>query len=100
MAAMQAETGADASRWTLNVMWEKIHKAMQGVPPDPPTSILMVPLGPRLDRITSCRPFAALMFMKRAAPRPMTSALELSVFTDVMAGYIVGWQSQESNTKL
>lgn len=35
-------------------------------PPEPPTSILMVPLGPRLDFITSCRPLAALMFMKIA----------------------------------
>lgn len=54
-------------------------------PPEPPTSILIVPFGPRLDLMTSCRPFAALMFMKRAAPRPMTSALGLRVFTDVIA---------------
>ena len=49
-------------------------------PPAPPTSILMVPFGPRLDFITSCRPFAALMFMKSAAALDMISALGLTDF--------------------
>jgi hypothetical protein len=44
-------------------------------PPAPLTSILIVPLGPRFVFITSSRPLAALMFMNRAACRPMTSAL-------------------------
>ena len=38
----------------------------------------MVPFGPRLDFITSCRPFAALMFMKSAAALNMISALGLT----------------------
>ena len=42
----------------------------------------MVPLGPRLDLRTEARPLAALMFMKRAAAGPMTSALGLSVLTE------------------
>ena len=50
--------------------------------PAPPTSILIVPLGPRLDFRTAARPLAALMFMKRAAAGPMTSALGLSVLTE------------------
>ena len=54
------------------------------IPPEPPTSILMVPFGPRLLFMTSYRPFAALMFMERAAPLPMTSALGFKVFTDVI----------------
>lgn len=49
-------------------------------PPAPPTSILMVPLGPRLDFITSCRPLAALMFMKSAASLDMISAFGLTDF--------------------
>ena len=40
----------------------------------------MVPFGPRLDFITSCRPFAALMFMKSAAALDMISALGLTDF--------------------
>ena len=45
----------------------------------------MVPLGPRFVRMTSCRPFAALMFMNSAAVRPMTSAFEFSDFTAMAA---------------
>lgn len=60
------------------VFWQ--HKVC--VPPAPPTSILMVPLGPRLVFITSNRPLAALMFMNNAALRPRISALGLSCFTD------------------
>ena len=74
---------ADADRVVANT-----HNQQTGhptLPPDPPTSIFIVPLGPRLDLMTSCRPFAALMFMNRAAPRPMTSALGLRVLTDVIA---------------
>ena len=44
------------------------------VPPAPSTSILIVPLGPRLVLITSCKPFAALMFMNKAAALSMLSA--------------------------
>ena len=47
----------------------------------------MVPLGPKFVRITSCRPFAALMFMNSAAVRPMTSAFEFSDFTAMAAVY-------------
>ena len=55
-------------------------------PPEPPTSILIVPLGPKLVFMTSSRPFAALMFMKRAAVCPMVSARGLSVLTDMVGG--------------
>ena len=58
--------------------------------PAPPTSILIVPLGPRLDFRTAARPLAALMFMKRAAAGPMTSALGLSVLTEE-ADAILDW---------
>ena len=44
------------------------------VPPAPSTSILIVPLGPRLVLMTSCKPFAALMFMNKAAALSMLSA--------------------------
>ena len=44
------------------------------VPPAPSTSILIVPLGPRLVFMTSCKPFAALMFMNNAAALSMDSA--------------------------
>jgi len=40
----------------------------------------MVPFGPKLDFITSCRPFAALMFINSAAALDMISALG---FTDL-----------------
>lgn len=57
------------------------HTLRMGAPPEPPTSIFIVPFGPRLVRMTSCRPLAALMFMNRAAVRPITSALELRDLT-------------------
>lgn len=41
-------------------------------PPAPPTSILMVPLGPRLVFITSYRPLAAAGEHRRASPAPVT----------------------------
>ena len=44
------------------------------IPPAPSTSILIVPLGPRLVFMTSCKPFAALMFMNNAAALSMDSA--------------------------
>ena len=53
-------------------------------PPEPPTSIFIVPFGPRLVLITSCSPLAALMFINRAADLPMTSAFGLSVLRDDM----------------
>mmetsp|Transcript_46084 Transcript_46084/g.150924 ORF Transcript_46084/g.150924 Transcript_46084/m.150924 type:complete len:252 (-) Transcript_46084:8-763(-) len=46
--------------------------------PAPPTSILSVPLGPRLLLSTSCRPRAALMFISDAWPDLSTSAFGLS----------------------
>lgn len=47
----------------------------------------MVPLGPKLEAITSYKPFEALIDMKRAAPLPRTSALGFRVFTpDMFAG--------------
>jgi hypothetical protein len=81
-------------------------------PPAPPTSILMVPFGPKLVFMTSCRPLAALMFMNRAALLPMISAFGLSVFTDPMlelvgliaapkrkrATYSIGVQARASGT--
>ena len=54
------------------------------LPPAPPTSILIVPFGPRLVFMTSRSPFAALMFMNSAAERPITSALGFKVLTDDM----------------
>lgn len=53
-------------------------------PPDPPTSIFMVPFGPKFVRITSCSPFAALMFINKAADLPITSAFGLRVLSDDM----------------
>ena len=47
-------------------------------PPAPPTSILMVPLGPRLVFITSASPLVALIDINLAAAPPMTSACGLS----------------------
>ena len=47
---------------------------MRCIPPAPSTSILIVPLGPRLVFMTSCKPFAALMFMNNAAALSMDSA--------------------------
>tara|TARA_X000001036_G_C20261622_1_gene636494 strand:- start:85 stop:369 length:285 start_codon:yes stop_codon:yes gene_type:complete len=47
---------------------------MHFIPPAPSTSILIVPLGPRLVFMTSCKPFAALMFMNNAAALSMDSA--------------------------
>lgn len=44
-----------------------------------------MPLGPKLVFMTSSRPLAALMFMKRAAVCPMVSARGLSVLTDMVA---------------
>lgn len=55
-----------------------------GAPPEPPTSILIVPLGPRFVFMTSRSPLAALMFMNSAPEAPMTSALGFSVLRDVM----------------
>ena len=46
--------------------------------PAPPTNIFSVPLGPRLDLITSIRPAAALMFIANAWYLRSTSALELT----------------------
>jgi len=54
-------------------------------PPAPLTSILIVPLGPKLVFMTSSRPLAALMFMKRAAVCPIVSARGLSVLTLMIA---------------
>ena len=45
----------------------------------------MVPFGPKLDFITSCRPFAALMFMKSAAALDMISALGFTDFRELEA---------------
>ena len=50
-------------------------------PPAPPTSILIVPLGPRLVFMTSWRPFAAFMFIKSAAWEPIVSAWAFTCFT-------------------
>mmetsp|Transcript_12055 Transcript_12055/g.39594 ORF Transcript_12055/g.39594 Transcript_12055/m.39594 type:complete len:201 (+) Transcript_12055:1385-1987(+) len=47
--------------------------------PAPPTSILRVPFGPKLDLSTSCRPRAALMFINEACPALSTSAPGLTV---------------------
>lgn len=74
--------------------------------PAPPTSIFTVPFGPRLVFITSCSPFAALMFckakvvpqlslrhrrrsqatrtMNSAAPRPINSALAFRVLIAIL----------------
>ena len=41
----------------------------------------MVPFGPRFVFMTSRRPFEALMFMNKAARRPITSAFGFSVLT-------------------
>jgi len=49
-------------------------KTFSRAPPAPPTSILIVPFGPKLDFITSWSPFAALMFMNSAAALFMISA--------------------------
>mmetsp|Transcript_37169 Transcript_37169/g.98393 ORF Transcript_37169/g.98393 Transcript_37169/m.98393 type:complete len:228 (+) Transcript_37169:1378-2061(+) len=46
--------------------------------PAPETSILSVPLGPRLDLRTSCRPRAALMFIIDAMPFESVSAFGLT----------------------
>ena len=62
----------------------------------------MVPLGPRFDLSTEARPLAALMFMKRAAAGPMTSALGLSVLTeeaDAMAEVVRGREKREEERK-
>lgn len=56
-----------------------------GAPPPPPTSILMVPFGPKFVFMTSRSPFEALMFMNKAARRPITSAFGFSVLTLDMA---------------
>lgn len=53
---------------------EREERALCDVPPAPSTSILIVPLGPRLVFMTSCKPFAALMFMNNAAALSMDSA--------------------------
>ena len=59
------------------------------MPPAPSTSILIVPLGPRLVFMTSCSPLAALMFIKRAACDPMTSAFGLRFLTpDIVGGCV------------
>lgn len=50
--------------------------------------LLRVPLGPKFVFMTSCRPFAALMFMNRAAWRPMISAAGFSCLTDDMAAKV------------
>lgn len=44
------------------------------------TYILMVPLGPKLDLSTSCKPMAAVMLSWRAWPRRATSELGLIIF--------------------
>ena len=46
--------------------------------------ILMVPLGPRLDLRTSCKPLAALMFMWSAADLFSTSAFGFSPISDII----------------
>jgi|TARA_B110000971_G_scaffold129308_1_gene132346 hypothetical protein len=53
----------------------------------------MVPFGPRFDFITSCSPFAALMFMNSAAARDIISALGLTDFRefDAMVVGLVGF---------
>ena len=68
------------ARRTLQIEAKSRSRDHARAPPAPPTSILMVPFGPRLDLITSCSPFAALMFMKRAAALDMISALGLTDF--------------------
>jgi hypothetical protein len=52
------------------------------VPPDPPTNILIVPFGPKFVFMTSYSPFAALMFMNRAASLFITSAFGFNDLTD------------------
>jgi hypothetical protein len=69
-------------------------------PPAPPTSILIVPFGPRLVFMTSRSPFAALMFMNSAAERPITSALGFRVLTDdIVNVYAVIRDWQPSNQR-
>ena len=50
--------------------------------------------------ITSCRPLAALMFMKRAAFLPITSALLLRLLTaDIVAGRVRGADQGQSTVR-
>jgi hypothetical protein len=49
----------------------------------------MVPFGPKLDFMTSCNPFAALMFMNRAAALDMISALGFTDFKELEAMVVV-----------
>lgn len=66
---------------------------MQGAsPPAPPTSIFIVPLGPKFVFITSSSPLAALMFINNAACRPIVSAFAFNACTPDMlpcAQYLV-----------
>lgn len=76
---MSRTLGTCSVRLTDSVTSKLGALAGKQVPPEPPTSIFIVPFGPRLVLITSSNPLAALMFMKRAADRPMTSAFGLRV---------------------
>jgi hypothetical protein len=51
--------------------------------------ILIVPLGPRLDLRTSCKPLAALMFMWSAADLLRTSALGFNTRRDILSSFEV-----------
>lgn len=65
------------SRHFARISVHGARRRLSDLPPAPPTSILIVPRGPRLVRSTSSSPLAALRFMKRAAADPMSSALGL-----------------------
>lgn len=95
-SALVAGGGAGARRARAGEAWQASQRMRRGrqrqsersgwrSPPAPPTSILIVPFGPKLVFMTSYSPFAALMFMKRAAFLPITSAPGFKVFTEPMA---------------
>lgn len=68
--------------------------------PAPPTNIFKVPLGPKLDFITSCSDPAATMFIERACILRTTSALSLSYYTaDITNLKIFYIQNLYSNKK-
>ncbi len=69
---------------------------MRCIPPAPSTSILIVPLGPRLVFMTSCKPFAALMFMNNAAALSMDSAFGFTERREDAIFFLVSSSSVES----
>ena len=68
-------SGSNLATW-------QAQQSQHHAPPAPLTSIFIVPLGPRFVFITSYNPFAAFIFINRAAWLPITSAFAFSVFTD------------------